>query len=145
MSINTCIKNIANVWHIRPSATNEILNNIEKQMNLLLPSDFKHFMQWSNGGEAKLSKIYLSLWEAEKIILLNHEYKIQQYLGENILGIGSDGGPICFLLDYRDQLNPSFSSINFGDLDPKEIKKIASSFTIGMTMAITGALSDDDL
>jgi SMI1 / KNR4 family (SUKH-1) len=145
MTINFCIKNLSNLWHGHPPATLQILNHVEKQTGLLFPFDFKEFMQWSNGGEAKLSKIYLSLWEVEKVVSLNHDYQIQHYLGENVLGIGSDGGPICFLLDYRNKLDASFSSINFGDLDPKEIKNIAPTFTDGLTMAISGVLSDDQL
>jgi hypothetical protein len=145
MTIKSCIQNLGNLWRRHAAATPKALSDAESRMGLLLPADFREFMQWSNGGEAKLSKICLAFWEAEKIVSLNHDYQIQHYLGENVLGIGSDGGPICFLLDYRNKLNASFSSINFGDLDPKEIKNIAPTFTEGLTMAISGVLSDDQL
>jgi hypothetical protein len=145
MTINTCIQNLASLWHGRGGTTNQILSDVETQTGLQLPSDYKEFMQWSNGGEATLPKVYLALWEAEKIVSLNQDYQIQHYLGAKLLGIGSDGGPICFLLDYRDGLEARFSSINFGDLDPNEIKELAPSFTDGLTIAISGALSDDSL
>jgi hypothetical protein len=109
------------------------LASIEAQTNLSLPNDFKEFVKWSNGGEA------------ENIVTLNKDYQIQRHLGEEVIGIGSDGGPICFLFDYRNEEGLRFSSINFGDLDPDEIKIVAPSFSDALTMAITGTLIDDDL
>jgi len=145
MDITNCIKSITSTWFGHPGTTDQVLASIEAQTNLSLPGDFKEFMKWSNGGEAKFSNVYFSLWEAENIVSLNKDYQIQRYLGENVVGIGSDGGPICFLLDYRGDEELRFSSVNFGDLDPSEIKIIAPSFSDALTMAINGTLIDDNL
>jgi hypothetical protein len=145
MDIESCIHHLTNLWHGHPGVTDQAFADFERQINLAIPPDLKTFMLWSNGGEAKLPNIYFSIWEVERIMLLNRDYQIQHYLGQNIIGIGSDGGPICFLLDYRGGPNAQFSSINFGDLDPNEINIIAPTFTDALEMAIEGRLSDNDL
>ncbi len=145
MDITSCLQHLSKLWNKHQQATTQALSEIETQTNLLLPSDFIAFMQWSNGGEAKLPRVYLSVWQAEKIIALNRDYQIQHYLGGKVLGIASDGGPICFLLDYRNGESPKFASVNFGDLDPNEIKNIAPSFTDALVMAINGSLVGDNL
>ncbi len=145
MNISNCIQMLNSSWHGNPSASEQELGAIETRMNIKLPADFRAFMAWSNGGVAKLPSLYLVIWEAEKIISLNLAYKIQDYLGEKVLAIGSDGGPICFLLDFREEFRVHFSSINFGDLDPTEIKKIAPSFSDALAIAIDGTLKDDEL
>ena len=145
MDITNYLQRLANLWHGHPGATNQALNAIEAQMKLQFPPDFKKFMLWSNGGEAKLPAVYLAIWEVENMVALNRAYQIQNYLGEKILGIGSDGGPICFRFDYRDGLDAKFASVNFGDLDVNEIKNIAPSFTDALAMAIDGRLVGDEL
>lgn len=145
MTIHSCVEKIEKLWLRYPGASLEILRNIELSMGLLFPSDFIEFMQWSSGGEAKLPNVYLSLWNANDIVKLNDSYQIQKYLGKNVLGIGSDGGPICFLLDYRSLTTISFSSVNFGDLEPSEIKNLAPSFMEGLELAINGSIVNDEL
>ena len=77
---------------------------------------------------------------------LNEDYKINEYLGKKVLAIGSDGGLICLLLDYRGNNDePCFSSVNFGGLDPDEIKVIAPKFTLALELAIAGKIVGDDL
>lgn len=145
MNIAQCISLISSTWHGYQGVSTDVFNKLEPQIQLQLPSDYKEFMCWSNGGEGVFPAIRLSLWPAEDLVRLNSNYQINRYLGDHVLGIGSDGGPICFLLDYRLGNKPKFSSVNFGDLDPEEIKQIAPSFTSAIEYAITGKLIDEDL
>jgi hypothetical protein len=146
MDIHQVIATLSPIWHGLPPASDADLDAIERHRRIALPADYRALMRWSNGGEAKLAKVYLSLWLADKIVALNDGYKIQSYLGDQLLAIGSDGGPICFMLDYRRGAGaPSFASVNFGDLDPAEIKTLAQSFTDAMEAAISGSIDDDNL
>lgn len=145
VDISQCISRLSPGWHGQPGAATLALDDIERATQLALPFDFREFMKWSDGGEAKLPLIYLSFWPSSRIIDLNHDYQINHYLGNKVLAIGSDGGAICFILDYRTSSSPCFSSVNFGDLDPTEIKQIAPSFTDALDLALSGRLDDDSL
>jgi hypothetical protein len=149
MNIDQCIKLIDPIWHYgNKGASDGILNAIEQLKQIILPRDFKRFMKWSNGGVCKFPCIYIDFWSAEKIIELNDDntgYKIKYYLGDHVVAIGSDGGSICFLFDYRSSVEPRFSCVNFGDLDPNEIKIIACSFTEALELALKGDINDEDL
>ena len=146
MKINECITLLSSLWHCERGASKNVLESVEQVTDLKLPQDYKEFMQWSNGGGGVLKNIRLSFWPAEDLVSLNEDYKINEYLGKKVLAIGSDGGSICLLLDYRGNSDePCFSSVNFGDLDPGEIKVIAPKFTLALELAIAGEIVGDDL
>lgn len=146
MKINECIMLLSSLWHCERGVTKNVLENVEQITGFKLPQDYKNFMQWSNGGEGVLKNIRLSFWPAEDLVSLNEDYKINEYLGKKVLAIGSDGGPICLLLDYQGNNDePCFSSVNFGGLDPDEIKVIAPKFTLALELAIAGKIVGDDL
>ncbi len=146
MKINECIMLLSSLWHCERGVTKNVLENVEQITGFKLPQDYKNFMQWSNGGEGVLKNIRLSFWPAEDLVSLNEDYKINEYLGKKVLAIGSDGGAICLLLDYQGNNDePCFSSVNFGGLDPDEIKVIAPKFTLALELAIAGKIVGDDL
>ena len=146
MKINECIMLLSSLWNCEKGVSKNVLESVEQVTGFKLPQDYKKFMQWSNGGGGVLKKIRLSFWPAEDLVSLNEDYKINKYLGKKVLAIGSDGGPICLLLDYRGNNDePCFSSVNFGDLDPGEIKVIAPKFTLALELAIAGEIVGDDL
>ena len=75
--------------------------------------------------EERLNAAYISLWKVEDLPALNEEYQIQKYLSEKFLGIGTDGGGICygFCLDK----NYSIFKCPLGDLDINEVVIVAKS------------------
>lgn len=139
------VKSLTGLWCKNPAATYDEIVAFEEGINFSLPIDFKEFLLWSNGGEGKFRNIYISLWSLNDISTLNHDYGIETYLGDRFIAIGSDGGPICFLLDLRDVSSVKIVSVNFGDLDPEEINLISTSFQGFLELAISGELKDDDL
>lgn len=145
MDIAQCIAQISAIWQSQPGASESSLDDIEHHTRLPLPADFREFMRWSDGGAAKFPRVYLSLWPASEVIGLNKDYQINRYLGDRVIAIGSDGGPICFLLDFRSSDSPAFASVNFGDLDPAEIKQLSATFTGALELAMSGQLDDDAL
>lgn len=127
-------------WQQSAPATRESIAAFELDNNLPLPQDFNTFLCWSNGGQGTFSAIYLDLWRVETFTALNRDYQINRYLGPKCIAFGSDGGPRCFLLDYRHDLGPSVASCDFGDLDVAELRFVAHSFSAFLQLALTGAL-----
>lgn len=144
MTIAACIATVSPFWLKNDGATDS-LAAFEKQRALPLPPDFKAFFRWSDSGRGKFSGIYLDLWKIEQFDLLGRDYQIDHYLGEAFVPFGSDGGPICFLLDYRTPAGPAIACVNFGDLDIDEVKVIAPSLTEFLAMAVRGELIDEHL
>ncbi|PKX82696.1 SMI1/KNR4 family protein [Pectobacterium peruviense] len=145
MNIAQCILSITPHWHCHVPASDTEWETIESSTALIFPPDYREFMKWSDGGEGRLSHVYLSIWPSTQIVKLNQDYKINHYLGDRVLAIGSDGGSICFLLDYRFTDTPTFASVNIGDLDPRKMKSIASTFTSALNLAISGQIVGDEL
>ena len=98
---------------------------IEERLNASFPQDYITLLKRSNGGEGYVGENYISLWKVEDLPALNEEYQIQKYLSEKFLGIGTDGGGICygFCLDK----NYSIFKCPLGDLDINEVVIVAKS------------------
>ena len=98
---------------------------VEEQLHIVFPEDYLEFLKWSNGGEGYIEKNYVSLWKVEDLEVLNREYQIQTYLSKGYLGIGTDGGGIC----YGFCLEKEFAIFKcpLGDLDINEITIVANS------------------
>lgn len=144
MTIAKCIEAVAPFW-LQNEGAAESVAAFEKQRALTLPSDFKTFFTWSDGGRGVFPHIYLDLWKAEQFDPLGRDYQIDHYLGDAFVPFGSDGGSICFLLDYRTLAAPAIACVNFGDLDIDEVKVIAPSLTEFLMMAVRGSLVNEDL
>ncbi|KAA1047230.1 SMI1/KNR4 family protein [Pseudocitrobacter sp. 73] len=141
-------KLISHLWDKHGVISQDEMPTIESELNHPLPDDVKSFWLWSNGGCGKFKNIYIALWPLEDIPSLNSledGYLIKHYLGNKFIAFGSDGGPICFLLDYRDPEYVKVCSVNFGDLDIEEVKEVAPSFKTFMEMALDGSLDDEFL
>ena len=98
---------------------------IEERLNAAFPQDYITLLKRSNGGEGYVGENYISLWKVEDLPALNEDYQIQKYLSEKFLGIGTDGGGICygFCLDK----NYSRFKCPLGDLDINEVVIVAKS------------------
>ena len=60
-----------------------------------------------------------------KVTVLNREYQIQTYLSKGYLGIGTDGGGICYGFCLEKQF--AIFKCPLGDLDINEITIVANS------------------
>lgn len=121
------IEQIKAHWYKNNGANNDAINNLEQLLNINLPEDYKYFVRWSNGGEGKVNENNISLWKIEDLSILNEEYQIQKYLGKKVIGIGTDGGGICYGYKFTDNQSNIFKC-PLGDLDIDEITLIADSF-----------------
>ena len=112
-------------WNSNKGKNLNDIGIVEKQLHIAFPEDYLEFLKWSNGGEGYIGENYISFWKVEDLAALNAEYQIQEYLSEKFLGIGTDGGGIC----YGFCLEKEFAIFKcpLGDLDINEITIVANS------------------
>ena len=119
------VNKIASLLNNNHGVDSKDITVIEERLNASFPQDYITLLQWSNGGEGYVGETYISLWKVEDLPALNEDYQIQKYLSEKFLGIGTDGGGICygFCLDK----NYSIFKCPLGDLDINEVVIVAKS------------------
>ena len=120
------IKNLERIgWNSNKGTNLNDIGIVEKQLHIAFPEDYLEFLKWSNGGEGYIGKNYISFWKVEDLAALNAEYQIQKYLSEKFLGIGTDGGGICYGFCLEKQF--AIFKCSLGDLDINEITIVANS------------------
>ena len=112
-------------WNSNKEKNLNDIGIVEKQLHIAFPEDYLEFLKWSNGGEGYIGKNYVSLWKVEDLEVLNREYQIQTYLLKGYLGIGTDGGGICYGFCLEKQF--AIFKCPLGDLDINEITIVANS------------------
>ena len=134
MNIYEIINKINSDWHVYiPEKNPEILNQSFSQE---FPHDYLLFIKNLGEGSYQFQDFLFSSWCSESVIENNKAYQINKYLGEELIGIATDGGGICFLLDFRIKGEARFSSIGLGDLDIDEVIVLASTFTEALQLMI---------
>lgn len=120
------IKNLEKAgWNSNKGANLNDIVIAQKQLHIAFPDDYLEFLKWSNGGEGYIGKNYISFWKVEDLATLNAEYQIQKYLSEKFLGIGTDGGGVCYGFCLEKEF--AIFKCSLGDLDIKEITIVANS------------------
>ena len=112
-------------WNSNKETNLNDIGIVEEQLHIVFPEDYLEFLKWSNGGEGYIGKNYVSLWKVEDLEVLNREYQIQTYLLKGYLGIGTDGGGICYGFCLEKQF--AIFKCPLGDLDINEITIVANS------------------
>ena len=115
---------------------------VQQQLHIVFPEDYLEFLKWSNGGEGYIRKNYVSLWKVEDLEVLNREYQIQTYLSKGYLGIGTDGGGICYGFCLEKQF--AIFKCPLGDLDINEITIVANSIKDFFGNALVSELQKDN-
>lgn len=111
-------------WNSNKETNLNDIGIVEEQLHIVFPEDYLEFLKWSNGGEGYIGKNYVSLWKVEDLEVLNREYQIQTYLLKGYLGIGTDGGGICYGFCLEKQF--AIFKCPLGDLDINEITIVAN-------------------
>jgi hypothetical protein len=121
-------------WHRNSGCTEAEIAAVEQHFGVRLPREYKRFLLWSNGGEGQVAagrtvhSSYVSLWPTAEIIGLNADYEIGEGRG-SLLGIGSDGGGVCFAFDYRDMAaEPPVVAIGFANADANAARLVSATF-----------------
>jgi len=124
------------------SCDRNVIKKIEIELGWIFPKDYVDFLLWSNGGEGEVGENCISFWRCEDIVQLNKDYGIQNYLTENFVAFGTDGGGVCYAFDYRNSKNPKIVKCALGDLDMNELIKVADTFTELLNVECDGNFND---
>lgn len=119
-------KMIMTNWYKNADVSIEEIAHLESRLELKLPSSYKKFLIANGVGEGVQKDAYLSLWSIKDLLTLNNDYQIQNYLGDNFLAFGSDGGGNCFVFNIENDFK--IFSCSFGDLDTGELRFISDDF-----------------
>lgn len=94
-----------------PPATAYVIQECEQKLGVVLPDEYKQFLQHTNGGEGPIGReSYLQLWRIDDVAAWNADYQVNEF-APGIVLFGSDGGGTAFAFDYRAQ--PQVISIPF--------------------------------
>ncbi|MBN8653145.1 MAG: SMI1/KNR4 family protein [Cytophagales bacterium] len=69
-----------------------------KQIDFDLPEGFISFFQQTNGADIEGEKTYVIFWPLTDMILLNKEYKVEEF-APNFFVFGSNGGGTAFAIE----------------------------------------------
>ena len=82
-------------------ASDAVIAEGGRQLNLKLPEEYIEFLKLSNGGEGFIGKnSYVILWGVDELASLNQSYEVQQY-APGFLIFGSNGGGEAYGFDTR--------------------------------------------
>lgn len=127
----------------RAPASAADIAQLEASLNVNLPADYKAFLLWSNGGDGDFGDLYLAIWSIDEAVRLNDLYAIRRRLGDRFIGVGTDGGGLCFAMDLR--RDAAFAVVPLGALADDEIKHLAGSLVEGLTDIRDGKVTGNNL
>ncbi|MFT3701723.1 MAG: SMI1/KNR4 family protein [Agriterribacter sp.] len=113
-------------------ATPSALETAEKFFNLKLPSDYKAFLQFTNGLEGETTDNYLVLWSAEELVALNQAYNVKEFIS-NIIIFGSDGAEEAFGFYTTDMSIVKLPFIGMGHVPNEKLSDTFSAFLFSQT------------
>ena len=109
------LEKLANSFDTVSPATPSAIETAEKFFNLRLPTDYKEFLQFTNGLEGETTDNYLVLWSAEELVELNQAYNVKEFVSTIIL-IGSDGAEDAFGFDTTNMTIVKLPFIGMGHI-----------------------------
>jgi|SRR5579862_2822380 len=125
--LHTDIKVFLGELEKRPPATDRAIESEQKQLNSILPPDYREFLKITNGGEGFIGKgSYVMLWSVEQLVSMNNRYEVEKYV-QGLLLFGSNGGGEAYGFDTRDPAWP-IVQVPFIGMDSSVMQLIGNSF-----------------
>ena len=121
------LEKFTNNFNTVSPATHSAIQTAEKFFNLKLPTDYKEFLQFSNGLEGETADNYLVLWSAEELVELNQAYNVKEFVS-NIILIGSDGGEDAFGFDTTNMTIVKVPLIGMGHIANEKLSDTFGDF-----------------
>lgn len=84
----------------REPASVQTVADIEKELALSLPEDYKEFLRFTDGYAGPIGEGYIDLFAAQQIAEMQRGYEVEQNVPGFLL-IGSNGGGEAFGFDKR--------------------------------------------
>lgn len=114
-------------FETNPPATLSAIENAEWFFNIQLPTDYKEFLQFTNGLEGETTDSYLVLWSVEELVELNLAYNVKEFIS-NVIIIGSDGGEDAFAYDTTNMTIIKFPFIGMGYIANEKLSDTLGDF-----------------
>jgi hypothetical protein len=121
------LEKLANNFNTVSPAIPSAIEAAEKFFNLKLPTDYKEFLQFTNGLEGETADSYLVLWSAEELIDLNQAYNVKEFIS-NIILIGSDGAEDAFGFDTTNMTIVKLPFIGMGHMTNEKLSDTFGDF-----------------
>ena len=118
---------LANQFDLVSPAKLSAIETAEKFFDLKLPTDYKEFLQVSNGVEGETKDNYLVLWSAEELVELNQKYNVEEFIS-NIVIIGSDGAEDAFAFDITNMNVVKLPFIGMGHIPNEKLSETFEDF-----------------
>lgn len=121
------LEKLASQFDLVSPATLSAIETAEKFFDLTLPTDYKEFLQVTNGVEGKTKDNYLVLWGAEELVELNQKYNVKEFI-LNIVIIGSDGAEDAFAFDTTNMNVVKLPFIGMGHIPNEKLSDTFEDF-----------------
>lgn len=109
------------------SNSEEVVNNLEANLQIMLPEEYRQFMTKHNGAEGAIGeKNYLVIWPVEEIVELNEAYGVSEFT-PSLVYFGSDGGGTAYAFDKR-SVPYSVVKFPFDSIHIEDAEYIADTF-----------------
>ena len=121
------IKQLLQEMKFNPPATEIDLRNVEKEIGMSFPPQYKEFMLESNGAEGSVGdNSYLAIWSVEEIVPLNEAGGVEQFT-PGLVYFASDGGGTAYAFDKRTE-NVSIVETPDDSIDIEEAELCGNTF-----------------
>jgi len=121
------LEKLANSFDTVSPATPSAIETAEKFFNLKLPTDYKEFLQFSNGLEGETADSYLVLWSAQELVELNQAYNVKEFVSSIII-LGSDGAEDAFAFDTTNMTIVKLPFIGMGHIANEKLSDNFADF-----------------
>lgn len=121
------LEKLTNSFDTVSPATPSAIETAEKFFNLTLPTDYKEFLQFSNGLEGETTDSYLVLWSSEELVELNQAYHVKEFISDIII-FGSDGAEEAFGFDTTNMSIVKLPFIGMGHIPNEKLSDTFSDF-----------------
>lgn len=85
---------------LNESTTLQMIEEVEQQLRVKLPSDYVDFLLFSNGCEGGIGESYFVMWPIEELVQNNEDCEVEEYTPGLVL-FGSNGAGEAFGFDMR--------------------------------------------
>jgi hypothetical protein len=114
------LKKLPDSFDMVSPATLSSIETAEEFFNFKFPTDYKEFLQFTNGLEGETSDNYLVLWSTEELIELNQAYNVKEFVSDIII-VGSNGAEEAFAYDTANMTIVNLPFIGMGHIANKKI------------------------
>ena len=112
---------------LRPPVPETAVRQLEKDLGLDLPADYREFLLLSDGYNGYVgAKGYAQLWSVGELTSHNEGYEVRSNVPDLTL-IGSNGGPTAYGIDLHGG-RVAFVSIPFAPMARDEIRPLGGTF-----------------